>query len=337
MTMLGVAAGPAGASPLFIGELMSNKAKFLGLITVSVPNVVATGLGPYLGQRLSIQGSWRWIFYIYIIISGRVICFSYLGRGNRVNLCIAIATILILIWYHPPSFTQLHGKKVSKREELAKVDWIGIILVTVGISLFLLGVSWGGQPNNPWNSAKIIGLITSGAGTLIVFGFYEVYGKPERPMVPPKLFQDTRGFVCILLISSIMGAMHLALVIIYPQQVVNIFGSSLKNWEETAWMSATSSFGAYAGVLILGSLFHLVKHIRWQIVVGAVWLTAFLGAMPSITRDNKNSAIALSVLASFVVAWAQDITMLLVQFITTDENLGVAFGMYSRSLLMGSY
>nr|APW30734.1 trichothecene efflux pump [Fusarium nepalense] len=308
MTMLGVAAGPAGASPLFIGELMSNKHKFLGLLAVTVPSIVMT-TGPYLGQRLSIQSSWRWIFYIYIIMS-------------------TVATSLIVVWYHPPSFTQLHGKKARKRDELAKLDWIGLFLVTTGVSLFLLGVSWGGKPNSAWNSGKIIGLMTSGLGSLLVFALYEVFGKPERPMVPPGLFKDTRGFVCILLISSIMGAMNLCLTIIYPQQVINIFGSSLKNWEETAWMTATAAFGTWAGIMVLGNLFHLIRHIRWQILAGAMWLTAFLGAMSSINRDNKNAAIALSFFAGLVVSWAQDITMLMVQFITTDEDLGVAFCMY---------
>nr|AAK33081.1 trichothecene efflux pump [Fusarium graminearum] len=311
MTMLGVAAGPAGASPLFIGELMSNKHKFLGLLAVTVPSIVMTA-GPYLGQRLSIQSSWRWIFYIYIIMS-------------------TVATSLIVVWYHPPSFTQLHGKKARKRDELAKLDWIGLFLVTAGVSLFLLGVSWGGKPNSAWNSGKIIGLMTSGLGSLLVFALYEVFGKPERPMVPPGLFKDTRGFVCILLISSIMGAMNLCLTIIYPQQVINIFGSSLKNWEETAWMTATAAFGTWAGIMVLGNLFHLIRHIRWQILAGAIWLTAFLGAMSSINRDNKNAAIALSFFAGLVVSWAQDITMLMVQFITTDEDLGVAFSVVAAS------
>nr|APW30733.1 trichothecene efflux pump [Fusarium louisianense]APW30735.1 trichothecene efflux pump [Fusarium ussurianum] len=308
MTLLGVAAGPAGSSPLFVGELMSNKTKFLGLLTVSTPSIVMSA-GPYFGQRLSIQGNWRWIFYIYIIMS-------------------AVAALLIVVWYHPPSFRQLHGKKARKRDELAKLDWIGIFLVTAGVSLFLLGISWGGKPNNPWNSGKIIGLMTSGLGSLVVFALYEVFGKPVQPMIPPVLFKDTRGFVCILLISSIMGAMNLCLTIIYPQQVINIFGSSLKNWQETAWMTATASFGTWAGVIILGNVFHLIRHIRWQILVGAMWLTAFLGAMSSVNRDNKNAAIALSFFSGFVVGWAQDITMLMVQFITTDEDLGVAFCMY---------
>ncbi|CAG2003328.1 unnamed protein product [Fusarium graminearum] len=311
MTLLGVAAGPAGSSPLFVGELMSNKTKFLGLLTVSIPTIVMSA-GPYFGQRLSIQGNWRWIFYIYIIMS-------------------AIAVVLIVVWYHPPSFRQLHGKRARKRDELAKLDWIGIFLVSVGVSLFLLGVSWGGKPNSPWNSSKIIGLMTSGLGSLLVFALYEVFGKPVQPMIPPALFKDTRGFVCILLISSIMGAMNLCLTIIYPQQVINIFGSSLKNWQETAWMTATASFGTWAGVMILGNVFHLIRHIRWQILVGALWLTAFLGAMSSVNRDNKNAAIALSFFSGFVVGWAQDITMLMVQFITTDEDLGVAFSVVAAS------
>nr|AAM49002.1 trichothecene efflux pump [Fusarium mesoamericanum] len=311
MTLLGVAAGPAGSSPLFVGELMSNKTKFLGLLTVSIPTIVMSA-GPYFGQRLSIQGNWRWIFYIYIITS-------------------AIAVLLIVVWYHPPSFRQLHGKKARKRDELEKLDWIGIFLVSVGVSLFLLGVSWGGKPNSPWNSSKIIGLMTSGLGSLVVFALYEVFGKPVQPIIPPALFKDTRGFVCILLISSIMGAMNLCLTIVYPQQVINIFGSSLKNWQETAWMTATASFGTWAGVMILGNVFHLIRHIRWQILVGALWLTAFLGAMSSVNRDNKNAAIALSFFSGFVVGWAQDITMLMVQFITTDEDLGVAFSVVAAS------
>nr|BAA76934.2 trichothecene efflux pump [Fusarium graminearum]BAC22121.1 trichothecene efflux pump [Fusarium graminearum] len=311
MTLLGVAAGPAGSSPLFVGELMSNKTKFLGLLTVTIPTIIMSA-GPYFGQSLSIQGNWRWIFYIYIISS-------------------AVAALLIVVWYHPPSFRQLHGKKARKRDELAKLDWIGIFLVTAGVSLFLLGVSWGGKPNNPWNSGKIIGLMTSGLGSLVVFALYEVFGKPVQPIIPPVLFKDTRGFVCILLISSIMGAMNLCLTILYPQQVINIFGSSLKNWQETAWMTATASFGTWAGVMILGNVFHLIRHIRWQILVGAMWLTAFLGAMSSVNRDNKNAAIALSFFSGFVVGWAQDITMLMVQFITTDEDLGVAFSVVAAS------
>jgi hypothetical protein len=70
MVLVGLASGPPGSYPLLTGELMSNKTKFLGTICVVIPNIVATGFGPYIGERLNVYASWRWIFYIYIIIMG---------------------------------------------------------------------------------------------------------------------------------------------------------------------------------------------------------------------------------------------------------------------------
>lgn len=68
--ILGLASGVPASYPLLTGELLANKLKYLGTIIVVVPNIVATGFGPYLGLRLATVASWRWIFYIYIILMG---------------------------------------------------------------------------------------------------------------------------------------------------------------------------------------------------------------------------------------------------------------------------
>nr|AVM39108.1 putative trichothecene efflux pump [Trichoderma taxi] len=308
--LLGLAAGQPAACILFIGELMSNKTKFLGNVIVAFPNVIATGFGSYIGQRLGINGNWRWIFYIYIII--------------------AVSTVLAFIFYHPPSFAQLHGKKISRRDELMKVDWIGAFLLTAGMTLFLLGVSWGGSPD-PWNSSKILGLLISGVATSVLFVLYECYAKPERAIIPMEFFRDVRGFCCILLISGVMGSMNTALFIMYPQQVQHIFSSTLHNWQDVAWMSSTAGFGIWFGIVTLGSLFHIFRHIRWQLILGSAWVTAFLGAMASVNRQKKPEAIAFSICTGFVIGWAEDVTMLLVQFISSDENLGVTFAVISAT------
>ncbi|KAL0260170.1 hypothetical protein SLS55_005916 [Diplodia seriata] len=70
MVLLGLASGVPASYPLLTGELATNKGKFLATITVVVPNVIATGFGPYIGQRLVVYSSWRWIFIIYIIMMG---------------------------------------------------------------------------------------------------------------------------------------------------------------------------------------------------------------------------------------------------------------------------
>jgi MFS family permease len=71
--LLGLASGPPACYPLLTGELVSNKYKMLGTMVVVVPNVIATGFAPYIGQRLVHVASWRWIYYIYLMMVGRCI------------------------------------------------------------------------------------------------------------------------------------------------------------------------------------------------------------------------------------------------------------------------
>jgi hypothetical protein len=56
------------------------------------------------------------------------------------------AAALQFLFYFPPSFQQLHGGKRTVFEELKRIDWAGIFLMTSGLSMFLLGVSWGQIP-----------------------------------------------------------------------------------------------------------------------------------------------------------------------------------------------
>lgn len=70
MVLLGLASGPVASYPLLTGELASNKAKFLATVCVVVPNIIATGFAPYIGQRLAVVANWRWVFYIYIMMIG---------------------------------------------------------------------------------------------------------------------------------------------------------------------------------------------------------------------------------------------------------------------------
>ena len=71
--LMGLASGPPACYPLFTGELVSNEFKMIGTMIVVVPNIIATGFAPYIAQRLVHVANWRWIWYIYIIMIGKVI------------------------------------------------------------------------------------------------------------------------------------------------------------------------------------------------------------------------------------------------------------------------
>jgi MFS family permease len=71
--IMGIASGVPAAYPLLAGELVSNRDKYVGTALVVVPNVVATGFGAYIGLALVQVASWRWIFYVYIIMMGTLL------------------------------------------------------------------------------------------------------------------------------------------------------------------------------------------------------------------------------------------------------------------------
>ncbi|CAN9322067.1 unnamed protein product [Alternaria alternata] len=309
--IMGIASGVPAAYPLLAGELVSNKHKYVGTALVVVPNVIATGFGAYIGLRLVQVANWRWIFYVYIMM-------------------MVPGAILWFFFYHPPSYTQLHGKKSSKLAELKKVDWTGVGLLVAGLALFLLGISWGG-PTQPWSSPRILGLLLSGAAAIVAFILYEVFLPPAQPIVPMYFFRDMRGFTCLEVISATYGIINIALFIMWPQQVVYIFGSTVSSWEETAWLSTTAAFGLWGGIVILGPLMSWIGHIRYQILISSIWMTAFLGAMASITVENKARAIAFSFLAGWTIGWGEVIAAIVVQYVVSDQDLGVAFSVISAS------
>lgn len=56
---------------------------------------------------------------------------------------IVSGALLWFFFYYPPSYVQLHGEKSRKRDELKKINFVGVFLLIAGLSLFLLGISWG--------------------------------------------------------------------------------------------------------------------------------------------------------------------------------------------------
>lgn len=321
--IMGIASGVPAAYPLLVGELVSNKHKYVGTALVVVPNVVATGFGPYIGMRLVQVANWRWIFYVYILMMSEYNATSQ-HKETMTDLTIAPGTVLWGFFYYPPSYTQLHGKKSSKLAELKKVDWLGIILLISGLTLFLVGISWGG-PAQPWSSPKILGLLISGVVATISFILYETFLTPQHPIIPMHFFRDVRGFTCLEIVSATYGVINIALFVMWPQQVTYIFGSTVSSWEEAAWLSTTAAFGLWGGIVLLGPFMSYIGHVRYQILVSSVWMTAFLGAMASITVENKARAIAFSFLAGLTIGWGEVIAAIVVQYVVVDEDLGVAF------------
>lgn len=59
-----------------------------------------------------------------------------------------ISFLLVFFFYHPKNqFIHEEGRTVW--DQVKDMDWVGVFLVTAGVVLFLLGVSFGGS-KYPW-------------------------------------------------------------------------------------------------------------------------------------------------------------------------------------------
>ncbi|CZR68169.1 related to trichothecene efflux pump [Phialocephala subalpina] len=307
--VIGMASGVHSSQSLFTGELIPHRHKFIGMMLILIPMVTSTGLAAYIGRALVETRSWRWIYYIYIMI---------VGSGWVIQIFI----------YHPASFVQLHGGYRSKAEEFKRVDHFGLFFLIAGLTLFLLGVSWGGNPQS-WTSGKILGLIITGGITLIAFGVYEAYTPSPNPMVDLTLFKDIQGYLCLNIVSMAAGAMYIALNVIWPQQVFLVYSPSTSEWQSQAWMSTTIGWGIWGGIVLLFPLVNIVKHVRRQILGLLILSVVFTAALSQVGPGDKKQAIAFSFLTALPIGWLETGTTIIVQLDAADADVGMVYAILS--------
>ena len=63
---------------------------------------------------------------------------------------------------------------------IKEIDYFGVFLWTVGVVLFLLGISWGGS-QYPWKSAAVICTLVIGALGIVAFF---VWGEADNSSLP---------------------------------------------------------------------------------------------------------------------------------------------------------
>lgn len=70
----------------------------------------------------------------------------------------------------------------------------------------------------------------------------------------------------------------------------------------------------------------LVKKVRWQTIFFCAMIIAFAGGLSQVTKAKLNQGIAFSFLTTLPVGWFEVSTGLLVQLMSEDIDLGIAFG-----------
>ena len=152
-----------GAALLVPGSLaiistsFDEKSRGQAIGTWSGFTAITTAMGPVLGGWLVQHASWRWVFFI--------------------NLPLAAAVIAISLWHVPESRSAAGGR----------VDWLGALLVTLGLGGLVTGFIE--SVNLGWGNPLVLASLIVGCGCLILFLFVEA--RVTSPMVPLALFASS--------------------------------------------------------------------------------------------------------------------------------------------------
>ncbi|WP_304187047.1 MFS transporter [Phenylobacterium aquaticum] len=137
--------GAASAMMVPVGRLVllrtTPKSELVGAMSVlTMPALLGPVIGPVLGGAIVTFADWRWIFFM--------------------NLPIAVFGG-IMVWRYVPNIAE---------QDVAPIDWIGILLTGVGLATLIFGFENLGRPLLP--GPAVAGLFVVGLGSLFAYGIY---------------------------------------------------------------------------------------------------------------------------------------------------------------------
>ncbi|KAM6516125.1 hypothetical protein FALCPG4_014309 [Fusarium falciforme] len=142
---------------------LRERGKYQGILGAVV--AIANGVGPVIGGALSSKSedSWRWIF--------------------RMQLPLTIFTTCCVLFSMP-----LKKVEGDWRLKLKAVDFLGIFLALAGMTVVILGLTWGGNEYS-WNSAQVITTLVVGTAVSVAFILWQWKG-PRYPLIPLHIFKS---------------------------------------------------------------------------------------------------------------------------------------------------
>ncbi|KAH7162102.1 fungal trichothecene efflux pump [Dactylonectria estremocensis] len=287
-----------------VGELVPNKYRPMVLSFVFLTNAPIATFGPIIARKFieNPKLGWRWCYYINIIDVG-------------------LAIIFLFFFYHPPTFELLHERK-TKRQMLKDLDYVGIFLWTAGLTLFLMGVSWGGKMY-PWRSAATISSLVIGALLLIALFCWEAFANLKYPAIPVKFFAN-RGFMALVCCATVASMFYYSAVLLWPQQVQALF---TKDVTYAGWLSTTVASSTALGQIVAGIIVRWGGNVRYWLIFSTFAMVGFVAALASLTPADKNTGIALTILGPFFVGFIELASLALAPLFCAAQDIGLASGL----------
>ncbi|MGW2745943.1 MDR family MFS transporter [Streptomyces sp. NPDC001450] len=283
-----------------IGDLIPprERGKYQGMMA----GVMALAMigGPLVGGTITDNWGWRWSFYINLPLG-------------------VVALALVSAVLHLP-----------KKRAKAGIDYLGVVLLTVGITSIVLVTTWGGT-EYAWTSARIMELIGIGVAALIGFVFWQT--KAAEPVVPLHIFRS-RNFTLMSLIGFITGFVMFGATLFLPLYQQSVQGASATNSGLLLlpMLGAMLVTSMVAGRVTTGS----GRYKIFPIVGGALMIVGlYLLSLMDTDTTRLTSGLYMAVLGLGMGCLMQ-VTMLVAQNSVEMKDMGVASSSTTLFRTLGS-
>ena len=194
--------GGGGLAPVeqsMLADTFPPRLRGMAFAAFAIVVVVGPVLGPTLGGYITENSSWHWVFLINVPIG-------------------IVSLFLVNVFVDEPKAIKDDRAKLLQRG--IRVDYIGIILIALGLGFFELTLDRG-EREDWFASTLIIATTTISAVSLIALGFWETHH--SEPVLDLKLLKS-RNFSLTLLVMGVTGMILFGTTQLIPQMLQQVLG-----------------------------------------------------------------------------------------------------------------
>ena len=283
------AGGLAALSQIIMADIISprERGRYMGLFGAVM--AVATVGGPLLGGFITDTWGWRWNFFV--------------------ALPFAIAALVLLQ-------RTLHLPALAKTK--ARIDYLGIVLLSAAVSLLLIWVTIAGDSFEWWSTETV--LMVGGAIVATIL-FIVVELRVKDPLIPLTLFKN-RTFTLSVIASIATGIAMFGASVFLGQYMQLARGATPT---EAGIMTIPMIAGLLLSSIGVGAL--ITRFGRWKpfLIAGSVFLIAGSYLLSTIHYDTNFALVSLYMfLLGAGVGMTMQNLVLIVQNTSKPTEIGVA-------------
>ena len=238
------------------------------------------------------------------------------------------------IFYYPPPRPRNDYDK-TRYQQFLELDWIGFILYTGGLTSFLLGLSWGGNPGHPWNSASVVAPIIIGAVSFIgafLYDFMVIDKAGRHALFPRDLMSKFQEFTVSLVVVFVAGMVYYSMAALLPEATEFVYTNKPL---EIGILLLPNGLGQTLAITVFPAFLHKTGHPT-RYILAAVAMQLLFTALYAYGIDGHKAAwVTFQFFGASCFGLITITTVFNASLHVRPSELGVAVGLLGTFRSMG--